>query len=230
MAAAADNITEYERVYGERLYDVASVYDHIVRIRQRYLDDVEGPVLDHGFGNGVISAYLAREGFDVHGVETSAEAVRTVKARAEGLGVLAERFRHYAGYPQALPFGDGTFGAIVSNQVLYFVPDREAIEGTLRDLARVLRPGGRFACTVMAEDNYYFTEHGEKPLPDTGPVRVTIRGRIERDFVLHRFRDVGDLVATFVEAGFEIDDVGYFDFRLLDVSRAKHHIVLARRA
>lgn len=227
--AATRNTAEYERVYGDRLYDVSSVYDHIVRIRQRYLDDITAPVLDHGFGNGVISAYLAREGFEVYGVETSETAVRTAKERAGELEIEADRFVRFGGYPEPLPYADETFGAVLSNQVLYFIPDREAIEGTLRDFARVLQPGGKLVCTVMAEDNYYFTEYGEQPLPATGPVEVTIRGRIDRDFELFRFRDEDDLASTVVEAGFAIDDLGYFDFRLLDVKKAKHYIVLARR-
>jgi hypothetical protein len=34
---------------------------------------------------------------------------------------------------------------------------------------------------------------------------------------------------SFERAGFVVDDLGYFDYRLLDTECAKHHIVLAHK-
>lgn len=220
---------EYDRVYRSGDYDVASVYDHIIRIRQRYLDDSDGPVLDHGFGNGVISAYFAREGFDVHGVETSRGAWELIRDRADQLGLDPAAFHVLDSPGVELPFADETFGAAVSNQVLYFLPERDLIDKAVAEIRRVLRPGGKVAATVMAEDNYYFTKFGQDPVPDEGPVDVRVRGRISRDFRLYRFRDADDLRSCFENAGFVVDDLGWFDFKLLDVERAKHYIVLAHR-
>ena len=42
---------------------------------------------------------------------------------------------------QSIPFGKGTFDAVIANHMLYHVPDREA---ALREIRRVLVPGGRF--------------------------------------------------------------------------------------
>lgn len=225
------NQAEYDRVYARGLYDVSSVYDHIIRIRQRYLCDLErgAAVLDHGFGNGVISAYLAREGFEPFGVESSVAAVELVRDRAAALNLRAENFRQIDQTAARMPFSDDFFAAIVSNQVLYFLPNREQIDATVMDFFRVLRPGGKAACTIMAESNYYFAKCGVPPVPGQGIVKVVVRGRIERDFALYRFRDANDVRATFTRAGFIVDDLGYFDFKLLDVDCAKHYIVLARK-
>ena len=47
--------------------------------------------------------------------------------------------------PEALPFGDGVFDAVVANHMLYHVPDLQQVLGEVR---RVLKPGGRlFAAT-----------------------------------------------------------------------------------
>lgn len=227
---ADSNIAAYDHLYAKRHYDVASVYDHIVRIRQRYFGDVPGRLLDHGFGNGVNALYFQREGFEVHGVETSAAALDLLRANAAGSAVDAARFHLISPDGGRWPFPDGYFDAVVSNQVLYFIPSRDGIEAACAELARVMRRGGKIACTVMAEDNYFFTEHGERPLPDSGPVRVKISGRIERDYLLYRLRDEAELREIFENAGFAVDDLGYFDYRLLDVKKAKHYIVLARRA
>ena len=227
---AEDNIAEYDRLYAKRHYDVASVYDHVVRIRQRYFADVPGKLLDHGFGNGVNALYFQREGFEVHGVETSASALELLGANARGSELDPARFHLIDPAGGRWPFEDGVFDAAISNQVLYFIPSRAGIEAALAELARVMRRGGKVACTVMAEDNYFFTEYGERPLPHSGPVRVKISGRIERDYLLYRLKDEGELRGLFEAAGFVVDDLGYFDYRLLDVKKAKHYIVLARKA
>lgn len=229
QAPAFSNIHEYDRVYGRRLYDVASVYDHIIRIRQRYLADAQGRLLDHGFGNGVIAEYFRREGFDVFGVETSAAARDLVVARAREAGLAADQFHVIPADSAAMPFADDSFDAVVSNQVLYFLPSREQIDATVREFVRILKSGGKVACTIMAENNYYFTKCAVPPVPVNGMVDVRVRGRIERDFRLYRFGDARDVRATFEQAGFAVDDIGYFDFRLLDVECAKHYIVLAHK-
>lgn len=225
-----DNIAEYDRLYAQRHYDVASVYDHIVRIRQRYFADVSGRLLDHGFGNGVNALYFQREGFEVHGVETSAAALDLLRANAAGSAIAPSRFHLIEPEGGRWPFVDGFFDAAVSNQVLYFIPSRDGVRAACAELARVMRRGGKVACTVMAEDNYFFTEYGERPLPDSGPVKVKITGRIERDYLLYRLENEAELRGLFEEAGFIVDDLGYFDYRLLDVKKAKHYIVLARKA
>ena len=47
---------------------------------------------------------------------------------------------------QSIPFGDGSFDAVLANHVLYHVPDREK---ALAEMRRVLRPGGKlYASTV----------------------------------------------------------------------------------
>ena len=88
-------------------------------------------VLDAGAGGGDYAAVLAAP--EVVCVDQSEAAVEA--ARARGLDA------HVADVA-ALPFGDGEFDVVVCNHVLYHVRDRERAIG---ELARVLRPGGRFA-------------------------------------------------------------------------------------
>ena len=51
---------------------------------------------------------------------------------------------------QQLPFGDGEFDCAVAAWMLYHVPD---VELALDELARVLRPGGRFVAVTNGLDH-----------------------------------------------------------------------------
>jgi demethylmenaquinone methyltransferase/2-methoxy-6-polyprenyl-1,4-benzoquinol methylase len=62
---------------------------------------------------------------------------RTRLARARE---LARRVRFVTGEAERLPFEDGEFDALTFTYLLRYVDDRSA---TLRELARVLKPGGR---------------------------------------------------------------------------------------
>lgn len=88
-------------------------------------------VLDAGSGHGDYAAVIAAP--SVVCVDQSEAAVEA--ARARGLEA------HVADVAE-LPFADGEFDAVVCNHVLYHLPDRDK---AIAELARVLRPGGRFA-------------------------------------------------------------------------------------
>ena len=206
-----------------------SVPDHVIRIRLRYLNGLSGALLDHGFGTGETSHYFQQQGFNVHGVEISAQALDALLADASATGMKAENFKLLMDGDTTLPFVDDYFAAIVSNMVLYFMESGAAIDATIAEFARTLKPGGKLVCTVMAEDNYFFMEHGVPPVPACGMVDIKMVGRISGEYRLYRFRDQSDVCAAFERAGLVVDDLGYFDFKLLDVLCAKHYIVLARK-
>jgi SAM-dependent methyltransferase len=87
-------------------------------------------VLDAGCGDGVFARAVAAP--VVVGVDMAASMVELARRR----GVDARR-----GRIENLPFADGEFDIVVCNWVLYHLPDADA---GVRELARVLRPGGRF--------------------------------------------------------------------------------------
>jgi ubiquinone/menaquinone biosynthesis C-methylase UbiE len=95
-------------------------------------------VLDVGCGTGHQLARLRERGFDVTGVDGSAEML--AHARQRNLGVAL----HLADV-EALPFADGSFDVVISIEVLRYLPDETAAIG---ELARVLRPGGTCLATA----------------------------------------------------------------------------------
>ena len=100
-------------------------------------------VLDIGCGTGETAERIAKElGAEVSAADQSARMVNL--ARERGLEACLADI-------QALPFADEEFDCVVAGWVLYHVPDRRR---AIEEVARVLRPGGRFVTSTMAEDNF----------------------------------------------------------------------------
>jgi SAM-dependent methyltransferase len=98
-------------------------------------------VLEIGFGSGLYALYMARvSGCRITGLEINANGVATADelARQNGLGAQATFQKHDVS--ERLPFDRDSFDAAFSNDVFCHVPDRLSL---LRELYRVLRPGGR---------------------------------------------------------------------------------------
>ncbi len=98
-------------------------------------------VLDVATGTGLVARELARRNLRVVGLDQSAAMVARGRA-AVAEGGLAERIRFVAGQAQALPFRDESFDALTFTYLFRYVDDPAA---TMRELARVVRPGGSIA-------------------------------------------------------------------------------------
>ena len=130
---------------------VAREYATLDRLRQRRLDrtgwlrDAGEPidtmleavaethprrVLDAGCGTGEIAGLLTAP--EVMCIDLSSAAVEA--ARSRGLDARVADV-------QSLPFDDGEFDVVLGNWMLYHLPD---LDRGLAEIARVLRPHGRF--------------------------------------------------------------------------------------
>jgi demethylmenaquinone methyltransferase/2-methoxy-6-polyprenyl-1,4-benzoquinol methylase len=100
-------------------------------------------VLDVASGTAAVAIELVRAapGRTVIGVDQSPEMLATGRARAAGAG-LADRIELREGRAEALPLGEGEFDALTFTYLLRYVDD---VPATLRELARVVRPGGTIA-------------------------------------------------------------------------------------
>ena len=103
-------------------------------------------VLDVGCGTGVVARTAAEAvgpGGSVTGVDVNEGMLATARARAPQGGASLEWRQEDA---SALPFSDGAFDVVLSQQALQFVPDPGAV---LSEIRRVLRPGGRTGLNVL---------------------------------------------------------------------------------
>jgi demethylmenaquinone methyltransferase/2-methoxy-6-polyprenyl-1,4-benzoquinol methylase len=90
-------------------------------------------VLDVATGTGMVARELAERGCTVTGLDQAENMAR--QAREGGTPIVL-------GQAERLPFADGAFDAVTFTYLLRYVDDPAA---TLRELARVLTPGGTMA-------------------------------------------------------------------------------------
>lgn len=140
------------------------------------------PVLDVACGTGNLAIPLARRGAVVTGVDIAPNLVAQARERAAAEG-LTVRFDE--GDAEALPYGDGTFEAVVTMFGAMFAPRPEVVAA---EFARVLRPGGLVAManwTPRSFSGQMFKATGRHVPPPPGiapPVlwgeEATVRGRL----------------------------------------------------
>src|SRR5436309_3537233 len=113
------------------------------RWRRFLADKVEagpgGTVLDVATGTAAVALELVRrKGCFVVGVDQSPQMLAVGRRRVMLAGA-AEQVRLEEADARSLPFEDGRFDAVTFTYLLRYVEDPAA---TLRELARVVRPGG----------------------------------------------------------------------------------------
>jgi ubiquinone/menaquinone biosynthesis C-methylase UbiE len=161
---------ELRRRYDETadLYDRR--YEEIQRVKyaavMKNLPDGKKRLLDLGCGTGMFLQELSGRAKFVVGVDVSPEMLRMANVR-HGRAALVQADA------DALPFADGSFDAVVSVTLLQNMPDPAA---TVREVARVLRPGGVAILTVLKRR--YLREELEKWVEQAG-MRLVGSGEIE---------------------------------------------------
>ena len=137
--------------YGEQIFprvmNLAMNTKTMREIRARVCRDLEGDVVEIGFGSGRNLPFLPSSVTRLRAVDPSAVGARLAAQRVAASPVPVER----AGLDgQSLPFPDQSADAVLSTWTLCSIPDPVA---AMREVRRVLRPGGTF----------HFVEHGASP-------------------------------------------------------------------
>ena len=97
-------------------------------------------VLDVATGTGMVAFALASKGAEVTGLDQSEDMLAGARRGAAEHPELAGRLTFNQGEAERLPFPDQAFDALSFTYLLRYVDDPAA---TMRELARVVKPGGR---------------------------------------------------------------------------------------
>ena len=126
-------------------------------------------VLDAGCGAGRNLPYLRRHGFEIRAVDSDPAAGEHVRELAAALAPATPPSRFHCGSLDALPWEDASMDAVVCSAVLHFARDERDFAAMLRDMWRVLSPGGlffaRLASSIGLEHRLPATT-GRMRLPD----------------------------------------------------------------
>lgn len=178
------------------------------RPRIAALGDVRGKcLLDVGCGTGRWSVLLAEAGADVWAVDLSPKCIEVVQRRANLHGVSG-RVRASVMSATTLGFPDASFDLVHGMDVIHHVDDVAAFG---REVARVLRPGGR---AVFGENSA------------NNPLLMFMRNHLCGRFGISKWSSEGEhpltreKIAEFAE-DFGRVSVSYPDFRFLHYLDAK---------
>ncbi|MEO8638351.1 MAG: class I SAM-dependent methyltransferase [Chloroflexota bacterium] len=170
------------------------------------LDDVEvqsddpSPfdLLDLGTGTGVLAvAALDRwPGVRVVGIDPSSHMLElAAEAARRRSPAHAPRFRTVVASADRMPLADRSVDVATSSFVIQLVPSRAR---ALREVLRVLRPGGRFACLTWQEDDLRFAP--DEAFSDALDELQIVPPPDDRD--VHPYTSASAAAAEFRRAGF----------------------------
>jgi 2-polyprenyl-3-methyl-5-hydroxy-6-metoxy-1,4-benzoquinol methylase len=123
-------------------------------------------VLDAGCGGGRNLYWFVQNGFSVYGVDADAAAIDNMKQVYTA--ITPDHFRVET--VESLSFQSNYFDHVISSAVLHFANDPDHFFAMMREMLRVLKPGGslfiRMASDIGLEKKVVPAGHGVYYLPD----------------------------------------------------------------
>lgn len=115
-------------------------------------------VLDLGCGDGRNMGLLSNLGMNIYGTEITKEICEAVMLRMENLGIKADI---RVGRNNSLPFEDHFFDYIVASASVYYVDTGTTFEDNVREMQRVLKPGGHIIFSMVHPESYILNDAEE---------------------------------------------------------------------
>jgi SAM-dependent methyltransferase len=188
----------YRRKDPEHVYPVEFVlraylgsYPRLPRATESY----EGKrVLDLGFGDGRNVPLLSNLGMRVSGVEISEEICARTMERMRRVGVSLDA---RVGRNRALPFGGEVFDHVLSCHACYYVDPGSHFADNVREIARVMKPAGRFVFSAPISTSYIL--RGARDLGDRHMEIANDPYGIRNGYVLKAFETEGEIQSALTE-------------------------------
>ncbi len=136
--------------------------DQIIKGRYKSGDKI----LDAGCGSGRNMYWFLKENMNIYGVDQNPEAIEELKVTYASLA--ADRFQ--ISLVEKLPFANNFFDHIISSAVLHFATKISEFHTMLREMVRVLNPGGslfiRMTSDIGMEEKVIHLGNGVYNIPD----------------------------------------------------------------
>jgi len=169
--------------YWKDIYEFGDVDATIYRERrsvvlalvQKLALSAECPILEIGCGSGSTSVALAQDGYTVQAVDSVDAMIKLTRQHAEDAKV-SDRVITSTRDVHNLDFPDSTFSLVLKIGV---APWLHSLDKAIREVARVLRPGGHLITTA---DNWWRLNYWLDPryFPPLGALRQEVRRILER--------------------------------------------------
>jgi SAM-dependent methyltransferase len=171
--------------------------------------DLGPDVLEVGPGPGLTSDLLRSRVKHLTAIEADSALAESLRLRMRGTNVEV-----VTGDATAMPFRDGAFSGCASFTMLHHVPSPELQDTVLREMRRVLRPGGELAGSDSLPGAFMRLIHlGDTFVavdPNTVPARLEAAGferiQVERASDFFRFHARRPHETTVCPAGTEVSD------------------------
>lgn len=127
-------------------------------------------VLDAGCGSGRNIEYLLKAGFDITGIDQSAEAIEYLQQKIEKILPQIPLTQFEVGEVSKMPYTDSSFDWVISSAVLHFAQNTAHFAAMVKEMMRVLKPQGilfaRLASDIGISHLIQPLENGWYHLPD----------------------------------------------------------------
>jgi SAM-dependent methyltransferase len=197
-----DNTGEYGHMDADRFFEGGRKQLDSLFEQTGTVVGADETVVDVGCGVGRLTRVLAGRAAHVHAIDVSAEML----GRARELGADLDNVTWHHGDGTSLqPIPDGSVDGVVSHVVFQHIPDPEITLGYVRDMGRVLRPGGWATFHVSTDPEI----HEGKYTPP--PRWKVLLGRAPKGQTDPAWRgscvDLDRLRATAAEAGLRVERI-----------------------
>jgi ubiquinone/menaquinone biosynthesis C-methylase UbiE len=143
-------------------------------------------MIDLGCGSGIFTHLLSARGYDVAGLDISPKLLALARRKYPGL-------QFDEGDVEALPYEAGSVDGVLLSGLVHHLPDPSLCAA---EVARVLRPGGKFVAFDPNRANPFMYLYRDKSSPLYSPVGVTANERPVR---------ATEIADTFRKAGLQVE-------------------------
>lgn len=164
-------------------------------------------ILDLGCGTGRHTVYLASQGYDVYGLDSSQYGLSHTKQTLQKMNLSANLLLHDM---KALPYDDNYFDAVIAIQTIHHNKLKD-IKRSIQEIHRVLKKQGLAWITMPVSKNEPSTNQTEIE-PGTF---IPLNGR-EKGLPHHYFTrlDIKKLFSDFVTVDLHVDSTNHYSLLL----------------